>query len=639
MSKLINNIVFKNYRGFKDECTLSLADPKNITILIGPNNTGKSLITRAFSIFKENIVGLTGNVFRVSHIQDSDFHNFDIQNPIMLKFTINTQRFVGRQEPELVKLSRISNISLNFEIRKINGNFLSCVFISNENDSTHHYDSVRGKFSFKPMNQISETLEMAQVETEDLCRQVYLELQDCVLAFDAIRSFDRSASDFFKNGSELIQWLHEQKSQAEIRDCRRQVREWLKNVFNLDEPSTVTADFEKKQLIFTFNDNHFTSDEIGTGYTMLYILLMEIVRNKKEIIVIDEIESHLQPGLVRLLIQLIRDHGESQYIIATHSSNVLESANGDDILYRFNKDGDICSFENFYRNKDGLYKFREVCNELGVIPGDALLSNSVIWVEGPSEMFWLRAWLKVYLPIYRRKKGLSCNLIEGLHFSLLMTGGSNIAHYSFEEGEVPIELIEEDEVLKVLKINPNPFVIIDSDNTKVGSVKFLRMLRIAYELNNLNRYNPKFRDGCLEGVNEHNFSEITNLWVLNGRELENYAHPQLLKEFYEARSSHSSSKITGVSECADWDVYSNSYGVGHLLKQRGIDGVSKESGTIIHKNDLARFVFKRLNSNHFEINPNNMVKPSEEMISDLIGNLDKLISYLLRINNLVNHRS
>ena len=86
-----------------------------------------------------------------------------------------------------------------------------------------------------------------------------------------------------------------------------------------------------------------------------------------------------------------------------------------------------------FRNAGGIAKLREVCNELGVIPGDALLSNTVIWVEGPSEMFWLRAWLKNYFPVYKEEHGIECNLIEGLHFSILMTGGSNIAHYGFQE--------------------------------------------------------------------------------------------------------------------------------------------------------------------------------------------------------------
>ena len=78
--------------------------------------------------------------------------------------------------------------------------------------------------------------------------------------------------------------MHKGASQAEIKDVRQKVRVWLKNFFNLDEPVSVKADKETKRLIFTFDDMEFSSDEVGTGYTMLYILLAEIVRNKKNLL-------------------------------------------------------------------------------------------------------------------------------------------------------------------------------------------------------------------------------------------------------------------------------------------------------------------------------------------------------------------
>ncbi|WP_285398460.1 AAA family ATPase [Lysinibacillus sp. fls2-241-R2A-57] len=633
MNKFINSISFENYRGFENECIIDFAEMKNITFLVGPNNSGKSLITRAFSILRYEIKGHASNTFILNHIQDSDFHNLNVGRPINFKFNINTEIFSGSQEPELVKLSKIPFVTLCIEIRKVDNNFVCCLKVGDEDQYSHYFDEGKKIFTYNPTS-MANSLGMNKTEIELLCRVLYNEIRNRVMVFDAIRSFDREESDFYKNGSEILKWLHENKSQAEIVSCKKKVRNWLKNDFNLDDPNAVVANTEKKQLQFTFNDIEFSSEEIGTGYTMLYILLMEIVRNKKEIILIDEIESHLQPGLVRLLIQLIRDHGGSQYVLATHSSTVLESADKDDILYRFYKNEGNCFFENFFRNNEGLGKFREVCNELGVVPGDALLSNTVIWVEGPSEMFWLRAWLKIYFPIYKEQNRVENNLIEGLHFSILMTGGSTIEHYGFAEKEIPIDLLEEEEVLKVLKVNPNPFVVIDSDNANIGSAKHNRMIRIAEELNKINLLNPLFRQNCLEKVNNDTVKEVLNLWILEGRELENYVHPQLLKEFYTERSSKSASKITGVSSCNEWNVYSQNQGVGNILESRGVDGVSKSSGTIIHKNDLARYVFKNLSSLHFKEEPEGIEKPDNAMLTNLKENLDRLISYILTVNNI-----
>jgi|GEM_PF-3252588 len=634
MNKFINSISFENYRGFEKECVIDFAEMKNITFLVGPNNSGKSLITRAFSILRYEINGQSSNTFILNHFQDSDFHNLNVDKPINFKFNINTGIFSENQEPELVKLSMIPIVSLCIEIRKVDNNFVCCLKVGYRDQYSHYFDERNRTFTYNTTSSIANSLDMSKEEVELLCRVLYKEIRNRVMVFDAIRSFDREESDFYKNGSEILKWLHENKSQAEIVSCKKMVRNWLKNVFNLDDPSAVVANTKKKQLLFTFKDIEFSSEEIGTGYTMLYILLMEIVRNKKELILIDEIESHLQPGLVRLLIQLIRDHGESQFVLATHSSTVLESADKDDILYRFYKNDGKCFFENFFRNNEGIGKFREVCNELGVIPGDALLSNTVIWVEGPSEMFWLRAWLKVYFPIYKKQNKIEDNLIEGLHFSILMTGGSTIEHYGFAEEEIPIDLLEEEGVLKVLKVNPNPFVVIDSDNANIGSAKHNRMIRIAEELNNINFLNPIFREKCIQEVNSDTVKEVLNLWILEGRELENYIHPQLLKDFYTERSSKPASKITGVSSCSEWNVYSQFKGVGDILASKGIEGVRKSSGTIIHKNDLARYVFNNLSSLHFIEEPEGIEKPDKAMLTNLKANLDRLISYIFAVNNI-----
>lgn len=634
MTRFINSVALKNYRGFEDECIIDFADANNITFLVGPNNSGKSLITRAFSILKYDLNGQISNVFPLKEFQDSEFHNLNINSPITLKFNINPNIFRGSQEPELVKLLRKTSITLCIEIRKVDSNFVGCIKVGEEGQFSHDFDESNKRFIFRPTSSIVNSLDMSKMETEHLCRTLYQEIRNRVMVFDAIRSFDRGESDFYKNGSEILKWLHENNSQAEIVTCKRQVREWLKNTFNLDDPSAVIADMDKKQLLFTFNDYQFSSQEIGTGYTMLYILLMEILRHKKEIILIDEIESHLQPGLVRLLIQLIRSYGNSQYVLATHSPTVLECADKEDILYRFNKNDDKCSCENFFRNDEGINKFREVCNELGVIPGDALLSNIVIWVEGPSEMFWLRAWLKSYYPIFRESNGVENNLIEGLHYSILLTGGSNIGHYGFAEQEIPIDILEEELVLKVLKVNPNPFVVLDSDDAAIGSAKHNRMISIGKELNQINSLNPTIREKCLEEINSENVKEVLNLWILKGKELENYVHPQLLKNFYTERSLHPASKVTGINSSTDWNVYSQNQGVGEILESRGVGGVKKASGTIIHKNDLARYIFRNLCSVHFEENPSGIEKPNGEMLADLKMNLDKLISYILTINNI-----
>ena len=43
------------------------------------------------------------------------------------------------------------------------------------------------------------------------------------------------------------------------------------------------------------------------------------------------------------------------------------------------------------------------------------------------------------------------------------------------------------------------------------------MIRIAKELNEMNKTHPKFKEHVIEEICASNFSEVVNLWVLKGR--------------------------------------------------------------------------------------------------------------------------
>lgn len=640
MEKLINKIYIKHYRGFKtdEELCLELSEPQKISFLVGPNNSGKSLITRLFSVFNFSMVGRGDDYFNDTALYtDHDYFELNTSDPLEFRFEINS-RSIRSTDPDLARLRSIPELSLCIKVIKNKDRSNLCVYLKAGQIESHNFTvDPQDKLVHRYNEKFSQYAKMSKDESRRSCIQLYEELKKKILVFDSIRAFDRiNGSSFFVSGSGLIEWIEKNVNPGEIIAVKRKVKNWLSYDFNLEAPQYVGADKNDKTLTFEFEDYlKLSSKEVGTGYTMLYILLAEIARNTKEIIIIDEIESHLQPGLIRILMKIIRNHGSAQYIIATHSPTVMESSIEGDLLYRFKKTGKNCSFEGFFRDhtttssKDAKI-LREVCNELGIVPGDALLSNTVIWVEGPSEVFWIRAWLNSYLPIYKTNNRLRSNLIEGLHYSILMTGGNSIAHLSFSENEMYLDEIEEEFPLHVLRVNPNPFVMIDSDNASTTSRKYRRMLQIAKELNEQNSLNASL-DSYPENELINNLSNIPNLWILKGRELENYVHPQLLKDFYIERSNQNSSKITGTENCVNWDPFSTTKGVGSLLEERGISHVSSKSGTIAHKDALARYVFNKCSLVHFEEKPNGILQPNPSMLIDLKKNLDKLITYIIKV--------
>jgi hypothetical protein len=72
-------------------------------------------------------------------------------------------------------------------------------------------------------------------------------------------------------------------------------------------------------------------------------------------------------------------------------------------------------------------------------------------------------------------------------------------------------------------------------------------------------------------------------------------------------------------------------GAGTLLEERGLENVKDKSGTLVHKQELALFIFENLQAKDLEISIN---YPNRDQIDDITSNLDKLIDYVSIINGL-----
>ncbi|BCG59086.1 ATP-dependent nuclease [Paenibacillus sp. URB8-2] len=643
MSYFIKQISIEHYRGVKNKQVLLLSKRNHATFIVGPNNSGKSLLARLVRIFQYNLDGQVKNTmkFAAEKITDNDFYNLDTSNPIVMDFTIDNSNLVHYQDPNLNKLVKFDETEMVIQIHKCGKQYLGNICIGIDGVRSHIATNKNQSLEIAFNTEFLNSVGINDEEVVKICNALYSIFQGSILVFDPIRAFDRAGEDSITvSGYELVNWLNETEHLSEKRTAKDKVKQYIEKQLHLDSPVAVSSNVNQKELRFTFSGNmELSSREVGTGYTMLYILLMELVRNKKMLIIIDEIESHLQPGIVREVMKVIKQIGSAQFIISTHSPIAIETATEEDYLYRSQKIEGACSFSGFFKHvgsdPSGSRISREICNELGVLPGDVLLSNSVIWVEGPSEVFWLRTWIKTYCEYLISQGKLNTYLLEGLHYSLLMTGGSTISHYSFEEAVISLDDIEEDTLLKVLKVNPNPFVVIDSDRTTKDSQKYKRFIRIAKELNRQNRTHYLLNDCVIDNEDniESQTDQIPNLWILSGRELENYTHPELLKKFYSQREQHPSSQISGSLSVSDWDVFSSSEGAGRILESRGLTGVAAKSGTIKHKDELARYIYNNFEVKHL-LKQSIIPQPNAAMIDDLIKGLDKIIAYIKKVNYL-----
>lgn len=239
------------------------------------------------------------------------------------------------------------------------------------------------------------------------------------------------------------------------------------------------------------NNKRVALSKMGSGVkTVILVLLNLIVRPKIEnknkntyVFAFEELENNLHPSLQRRLYSYIRKYSEtnSSYFFLTTHSNIVIDAFGtyeNSQLIHVTNDGDksIASTVLSYNAT------KQILNDIGIKASDLLQCNGVIWVEGPSDRNYINKWINLLAP----------DLKEGLHYSIMFYGGRLLANLTFD-----FDWFNE-EVIPLLKINRNAYVVIDRDgktsNPKLNETK----TRISKEIG--------------EG----------NFWITKGREIENY---------------------------------------------------------------------------------------------------------------------
>lgn len=148
------------------------------------------------------------------------------------------------------------------------------------------------------------------------------------------------------------------------------------------------------------NPEHgFPLNDSGTGVAQVIAILTAVLTRTDAVIAIDEINSFLHPAAAKALIRILRtEHNDHQYIISTHSAEVI-SASQPNSLYVIKRSGfDSTAQRVSTSNVDEL---RDLSDLLGISVGDIFAADYVLWVEGRTEElcfpFLLNHW-NIQLP-------------------------------------------------------------------------------------------------------------------------------------------------------------------------------------------------------------------------------------------------
>lgn len=345
---MIKSITFENFRNLSGNYKFN----ENLNVIFGINNSGKTNvldgIRLAFSV-------LTNDYFKISK---SDFANSNDNLLIKIK----------------VELKKDSIPSLVFFDEKENSVCGFTMFVK-KTPTGRYVKELRGFFEgafdteiAKEDEKIPIVYSIPLIRIDDIYSD---ELSTGVLKFIESEDAYKKVKEESKNK------IKEQMNTkiTKFKDfCSK-----FNQTFDI-ELSDPKISNEKAYIVDGVKEHNY---KIGSGYKSIANIIINTLGENYNIILIDEIENHLHPNLIRTLIREIRNISNTLVICTTHSAVVLNESKMEEIIDINGKE--ILDLNEETRKKLNIFLHTE--------RSELLLSDNIILVEGYSEELLLKNYL------------------------------------------------------------------------------------------------------------------------------------------------------------------------------------------------------------------------------------------------------
>lgn len=368
----ISKIEIKNFRSIEN----IEFEPKESTVICGPNSSGKSNIFRAI---------------RLAFIKEID------SNKLSENFSNNASAS-AKCKISIEFSECTTSIAKIFGIKK---------------DETFNY-----KIEFRKTGRITRSINGELIDNDkfiEFCESIL------IIYVPAIRDISTEGLAPFKIS--LIESLKKKKGTSSLQNINRDARKIItsKGQSLLSAPNLIAKDWlgvkalsvdasqidildliSSTSVNFSFNSRFLSIEKLGTGHQSAVILkLYRELGNSVEkpvIYLFEEPDNHLHPTSINLIARELKACSEienSQVFLTTHSPYMLNQFELDRVL-SLNMSTNRITGINKSKIKRTSRQIRIALGKFGLKPAEAMVSKKVIIVEGANDATVVRSFINLY---------------------------------------------------------------------------------------------------------------------------------------------------------------------------------------------------------------------------------------------------